>query len=436
MKKVILGLGSNQGHRLDYLRKAIGKLRSIAPLKIQIIKISPIYESYALLPPGAPANWDLKFLNLAVLCETTLDASELLREIKTIEGLLGRQKRERWAPREIDIDILDFGNISLKSESLTIPHPGLLDRPFALLPFSDLAPNWLLSGKPAQAHARRWRHSSLNQVEFETQRTGLYLTEIMGILNLTPDSFSDGGRFPDPSQALAQIEALSNAGATVIDIGAESTRPGAATITPDEEWQRLKPLLKLVPKERCYTLSIDTRNAATAKKALDHGADWINDVTAGSDPEMIKVVAQSRANYVFMHSLSVPPIASEHLALEIDTIDQLKEWAEEKVQKFEKHGLSRDRLILDPGLGFGKTFSQNMELLRDASRLHDLGLPLLMGHSRKSYISKIAPGTAAADRDLETAVFSHALDLQTVNYLRVHQVEMTHRVLRAGSWLK
>lgn len=190
---VILGMGSNWGDRLSFLRRAIQELKS-ARDQIQIASISPLYESPALLQPGAPSHWNLPYLNLAVRCTTPLPPHELLHFLKQLEAKIGRENRGRWAPREIDIDILAWDSLELASQELTIPHPGLYERPFAYLPFSDLAPDWEFPRSRSSAEKRISRLPVLSS----TERSKTALTEVMGIINVTPDSFSDGGRHQAP----------------------------------------------------------------------------------------------------------------------------------------------------------------------------------------------------------------------------------------------
>lgn len=435
--QVVLGLGSNCGDRLTYLRQAILFISST----LKILSISPLYESDALLPEGAPQAWDQPFFNLCILCETTLSPHELLQKVKAIETRVGRQARGRWAPREVDIDLLSYGDLYLKEETLALPHPRLFERPFALLPLADLTPEWI---DPTPSHGKKipvaeqvapWRYLPPEQVPFQTQRSLSFLPELVGILNITPDSFSDGGRFNKPETALRQAQLLVNHGARILDIGAESTRPQASPITPREEWERLEPILNALltlqsPDQTPLRMSLDTRHFETASKALKKGGiSWINDVSGLSDPKLQKLLAQSDVDVVFMHSLSVPPRPGEFLAGHEDPLSQLLRWGNQRIEELVNAGISRERLIFDPGLGFGKTVAQSWEILRGMNRLHDLGVRLFVGHSRKSFLSRVT-ASPSAQRDLETITASLSLARAGVHYLRVHDVESHQRCLK------
>jgi 2-amino-4-hydroxy-6-hydroxymethyldihydropteridine diphosphokinase/dihydropteroate synthase len=442
MKTVVLGLGSNCGNRSFFLRDAIHRLRStrVSP-DLQVIAISPIYESDALLPEGAPSDWNRSFLNLSLICKTNLNPIELLRHVKTIEGQVGRKYRGRWAPREIDIDILAVESEVIQSEEFTLPHFSLPERPFAMLPFADLWPNWRfpqpgpLQNKTLSETVLRWRTQKRTDVPFRTHRTQVFLPQLMGILNLTPDSFSDGGQFNQTDSAAQRIQEMQASGISVLDLGAESTRPGAKQIDSAEEWSRLEPVLDtlnsyLGSEESELIISIDTRHPETARKAITRGVHWINDVTGFSDPEMRKVVSEANVDLVIMHSLGIPPNRDTVLPLDQDPVSVLTKWAEERIQQLEKSGISRDRMILDPGIGFGKTIEQTWEILRRIREFHQLGVRLLVGHSRKSFMTSLT-NLPASERDIETLTLSLQLAESGVDYIRIHHTEMHNRSLKA-----
>ena len=245
---IILGLGSNVGDRLTVLRQAVSAINAITNLRI--LQISPLYLSDALLPDNAPTDWDQPYINLALRCETTLAPLELLDQLKNIEWSIGRKpEKRRWGPRVLDIDILIFDHEIIQSERLTIPHSSLLERPFALWPLSDLFPDWVY---PLEGPMHGLRAAELVE-KFGSRFTGLaplhtwQLSQqingprLVGILNVTPDSFSDGASYSTTEKALEQALSLVECGAEVLDIGAESTAPRATPIDPKTEWQRLEP---------------------------------------------------------------------------------------------------------------------------------------------------------------------------------------------------
>lgn len=262
-------------------------------------------------------------------------------------------------------------------------------------------------------------------------------TAIVGILNVTPDSFSDGGKYHAAASALEYAEQMMEAGAHVIDVGAESTRPGAVPLTADEEWQRLAPILPaLVDAARgTHTkISVDTRHAPTAEKALERGVDWINDVGGLRDAAMLNALAGSSAPIVFMHALTLPADPNVVVDEKQDIIAALKEFVADTLERAEKHGIRKDRLIFDPGIGFSKTAMQSLEILRRVGELQALGVKLLIGHSRKSFLSLVTRAPAAERDALTLAVSAYLLE-KRVDYLRVHDVTRHMELLTLHSLL-
>lgn len=261
-------------------------------------------------------------------------------------------------------------------------------------------------------------------------------TRIVGIVNLTPDSFSDGGKYMGTDAAIAHMEQLVAQGADVLDIGAESTRPGARRLDPAEEWERLQPVLAVAKSRFALTpVSVDTRNAATAARAIDAGADWINDVNGGRDPQMLAVLGKASCKYVVMHSLSVPADPQVVLPEGVDATTTVRSWAEQRMQELYDAGIAPKRVILDPGIGFGKTAEQSWNILRGIPGLMDLPAPLLVGHSRKSFFKTVTERDAA-ERDMETHMVSAWLTRHRIPYLRVHDVVGTKRAIAVGMHLR
>jgi dihydropteroate synthase len=248
------------------------------------------------------------------------------------------------------------------------------------------------------------------------------MTKIVGIINVTPDSFSDGGAYFDADFALQAITKFIEEGADVIDIGAESTRPGATLITQAEEWQRLEPVLKLLSqfKDSGILFSVDTRHAETARRALALGIHWINDVTGFSDLPMIAAVKSSDCKLVVMHSLGVP--ADKKVIMgEADVVPALLQWGNARVDALVASGINKARIIFDPGIGFGKSSVQSLAILRDISQFKALDVPILIGHSRKSFLTEMGI-QKMEERDDATLAVSQYLAQHKVDYLRVHTV--------------
>ena len=244
----------------------------------------------------------------------------------------------------------------------------------------------------------------------------------MGILNITPDSFFDGGRYLDPDAAGAQALRLVEEGADILDLGAESTRPGALPVTSPEELKRLLPVLARVRKEVQVPISIDTVRPEVARECLEAGADIINDVSGlkRSGTDMAKVVKKFGAGLVLMHSRGTPETMQSMTRYEdvaIDVMDELRE----SVRIAADAGIERERIVVDPGLGFSKTPEQNLEILKKIGIFRELGFPVLAGPSRKSFIGKVT-GREAKDRMLGTAACVAACVKEGVQILRVHDV--------------
>lgn len=252
---------------------------------------------------------------------------------------------------------------------------------------------------------------------------------IMGILNTTPDSFSDGGRHFSFETAVAQAEAMIAAGADIIDIGGESTRPYADTVSSEEESRRVIPVIREIRRHHDTLISIDTTKAVVAEEGLAAGADIINDISAlGKDPEMLTLVKRTTVPVILMHMQGTP----ETMQIDPhynDVVEEIREFFQERVAFLEENGVERNRLIIDPGIGFGKTRQHNLSLIKHLDRFATLGLPVLLGHSRKRFLGDLT-GLDAGERDLPTAVVSALAADKKVAILRVHDVAATRQALQ------
>jgi 2-amino-4-hydroxy-6-hydroxymethyldihydropteridine diphosphokinase/dihydropteroate synthase len=408
---VYLGLGSNLGDRRANLSRA---LASLAGGGTEVLRVSPVVESPAMLADGAPPEWNVPFLNCVAECRTTEAPDALLDRLKRIERELGRVDRGRWAPREIDVDILLWGAETLATERLRVPHPGLTERAFVLTPLAWLEPLLTIPGKGAKT-VLEW-----------SREPGKHIPLWMGIVNVTPDSVSDGGKLKDWPAVEAHAAALHAAGAELVDVGAESTRPGATPLSADDEWARLEPVLgPLVDKYAGSLLrprlSIDTYHAATARRALALGADVINDVSGLSSHDMVQLAAENPGrDFVAMHNVGVPADPSRTIPAGDDPVVAVERWLEQRLHEWQGAGLDLARVVFDPGVGFGKNPLQSLELIRGVARFERYGLRVLVGHSRKSFMHKIAG--EKTDRDLFTIGVSLELCARSVEVLRVHDV--------------
>lgn len=443
---IILGLGSNLGDRLANLRHAIDALKKLRGLTVQ--QISPIYTSDALLPDNAPTDWDMAYLNLALRCETTLEPLALLKELKQIEFAIGRKpEAEHWGPRIIDIDILAWDERIIQNPELTVPHISLQERPFALWPLADIFPLWKFPfeganhGKTAAEMVEPWGSRFSGKAPFHTRQIyqRIETPKLVGIINVTPDSFSDGNQFITDESVLKQAAFLTYSGAEIIDIGAESTAPKAIPIDAVTEWKRLEPVLlalKQTKKDFVVTpkISVDTRHVDVAAKALQLGVDWINDVSGLDDPAMRELIAHSKADCVVMHHLSIPERRDNILPRDKNPVATVYAWGEQRLNELEQQGIARERIIFDPGIGFGKVAEQSFMLLQQVEVFAKLGVRILIGHSRKTFLSLLT-GMPSAERDIETMAMALYLAKQPVDYLRVHNVEMCARGLKVMSAL-
>ena len=247
----------------------------------------------------------------------------------------------------------------------------------------------------------------------------------MGVVNITPDSFSDGGRYLDPAAAIAHARRLMEEGADLIDLGAESSRPGAAaTVSEEEELQRLLPVLRDL---RDLPLSVDTVKPEVMRVALAEGAAMINDINALQAPGALAAVAASEAAVCLMHMQGSPGTMQQHPAY-ADVVAEVKAFLQERVDSVCAAGIARERIVVDPGFGFGKTLDHNLELLRQLRRFAELGVPVLAGWSRKSSLGQIT-GRPAGER-LAASIAAALIAAQNrAAILRVHDVAQTRDAL-------
>jgi dihydropteroate synthase len=258
-------------------------------------------------------------------------------------------------------------------------------------------------------------------------------TVIMGILNVTPDSFYDGGRRMEPAKAIADGVALVEAGADVIDIGGESTRPGARPVSSKEELERVLPVLQGLRREVDVPISIDTYKAPIARAALDAGADIVNDISAlRFDSQMVSLVAAEKVPVVLMHMQGAPQTMQMEPRYD-DVVREVKSFLLDRLQQAVNLGIEPEKVILDPGIGFGKTLDHNLTLLRSLADLAAIGQPLLVGASRKAFIGRIL--AVDPDKRLEGSLAAAvAAVLAGANIVRVHDVKETrHAILIADA---
>ena len=246
----------------------------------------------------------------------------------------------------------------------------------------------------------------------------------MGILNVTPDSFSDGGQFFDTDRAIEHGMDLVREGASVIDIGGESTRPGAPMVEEGEELRRVIPVIEALAEKVPVPISIDTQKPGVARAALQAGAEIVNDIAANRpDQEMWRIVADYSAGYILMHMQGTPQ--TMHLAPKYaDVVNEVSEFFADRLKQVERCGVKSEQVLLDPGIGFGKTTKNNLELLAGLKRFRVHGRPLLLGVSRKSFIGKLV-GSEVQERGPGSLACATWAVLNGVQFIRTHEVAAT-----------
>lgn len=448
-QEVVIALGSNVGNRVGNFNEALQLMKKSG---MHITRHGCLYETEPVYVTDQPL-----FLNSAVRGITKLGPHELLRVLKKIEKDMGRTDGIRYGPRPIDLDILFYGKFRVNSEILTIPHERIWERPFVMAPLMDVMGSAMESDTVASWHS----FSKLSGGLFESWEklggesligknglkrvlpTGNVLwdwslkTSMMGILNLTPDSFSDGGKFQSVEAAVSQVRLMILEGADIIDIGAQSTRPMASRLSAQEELDRLIPVLDAVlkmPEVEGKLLSVDTFHSEVASEAIGKGAHIVNDVSAGQlDPNMLDVVAGLKVPYVAMHMRGNPSTMQNSENLQYDNVcEQVASELYLRVRDAELSGIPAWRIIIDPGIGFSKNTEHNLDILMGLPNIRmelagkSLALshaPMLIGPSRKRFLGDICARPAAAERDPATIAAVTAGVLGGANIVRAHNVK-------------
>ncbi len=253
----------------------------------------------------------------------------------------------------------------------------------------------------------------------------------MGVINVTPDSFSDGGRYFEAGRAVERGFELADQGADIIDVGGESTRPGSLPVPEDEELRRVVPVIETLRRRTEALLSVDTTKSAVARAALDAGADIVNDTSAlRTDPDMAGVVARSGAGLVLMHMKGTPLTMQQDPRYD-DVLAEIRSFLAERLRTAESLGIARERIVVDPGIGFGKTYEDNLLLLRRQELFGELERPLLLGFSRKAFLGRILhlPPGERLEGTIAAAVVSV---VRGAHILRVHDVAEVARAVRTA----
>ncbi|MCK6262405.1 dihydropteroate synthase [Vibrio sp. ZSDE26] len=266
------------------------------------------------------------------------------------------------------------------------------------------------------------------KITANNKQLDLSTPQVMGILNVTPDSFSDGGQFSSLDRALAQAKKMIEAGVSIIDIGGESTRPGAPEVTLSDELERVIPIIKAIREKHDVWISIDTSKAIVMEKAIEAGADIINDVRALQEPGALEVAAKAQVPICLMH-MQGQPRTMQHKPNYNDIIEDISAFLTERVDACKAVGIDSSQLILDPGFGFGKTLEHNYHLLAHLEKFHQLGLPILAGMSRKSMIFKLLD-KKPAECMVASVTCATIAALKGAQIIRVHDVDETLEAMK------
>ncbi|CAH9131038.1 unnamed protein product [Cuscuta epithymum] len=439
--EVVIALGSNMGDRLHNFDEALDRMRKSG---IKITRHGCLYET----PPAYVTNQP-QFLNSAIRALTKLKPFELLQVLKKIEKDIGRTDGIRYGPRPIDLDILFYGKFKIHSESLVIPHERIWERPFVVGPLIDLLGSDIENDTVACWHSfcdlglfELWEKLDGKDDMKRVLPVGDRLwdwsskTSVMGILNLTPDSFSDGGKYFSVDSAVTQARAMLVEGADILDLGAQSTRPMASKISPEEELGRLMPVVEAVkkmPETEGKLISVDTFYSQVALEAISNGVHIVNDISGGRmDSNMHSVVAGLRVPYIALHMRGCPSTMQNAENLQYDDVcKEVGHELYERVRDAELAGIPAWRVIVDPGIGFSKNTKQNLDLLagfgsvrtemgkRSLAASHS---PLLAGPSRKRFLGEVCDRQVAFERDSATVAAVSAAVLNGANIVRVHNV--------------
>ncbi|KKZ63796.1 dihydropteroate synthase [[Emmonsia] crescens] len=455
--RAFIALGSNIGDRIAMIEQAC---REMEARDIRIIRTSSLFETAPMYVTDQEP-----FVNGVCEIETTMGPTTLLNTLQSIEIDMGRRKIIDKGPRTIDLDILLYNHLTFSDPRLDIPHKLMLEREFVLRPLCQLIPK---ESPPLSNKARSYQ-SYLDSLPPSTPSPAAVTplsahlpplnpsdpkrtTHLMAILNVTPDSFSDGGQHsPTNLAALTEtIHTFIRSGATIIDVGGESTRPDCAPVTEKEELSRVIPAIRLIrslPAANKIAISIDTYRAAVAEAAVNAGADIINDVSAGSmDPNMLATMAKLQKTVILMHMRGTPQTMTKltdysayshghNNGNSSGVVNGVANELIERVGAAENAGVRRWRIILDPGIGFAKTQAQNLELLRS---MHCLKgefetlsyFPWLVGTSRKGFVGRITGVTKPDERVWGTAAAVTAAIGGGADVVRVHDMKEMSQVVR------
>jgi dihydropteroate synthase/2-amino-4-hydroxy-6-hydroxymethyldihydropteridine diphosphokinase len=422
---IIIALGGNlpsrEGAHRETLRRALPFLEA-AGLKI-------IARSSIWLTEPVPRSNDPWYANQVIAVATSLSPDAVLAALHKVEARFERERSVRDAPRTLDLDLIAYDDAIIDTEHLIVPHPRMHLRAFVLAPLLEIAPEFRhpISGDTVQtmlAHSDRTGICRLRDVPM-----------IMGVVNVTPDSFSDATPLIQNDLAIAHALELMNQGADILDIGGESTRPGASPVSPAEEQRRIMPVLEAITAiaaARGRLVSVDTRHASTMAAAVKAGATMINDVSALGDPMSAGLLAEAKVPVVLMHMQGDPQTMQVNPAYG-DVVSEVAQFLDAACTRAIAAGIAPQQLWVDPGIGFGKTLAHNIALLNATHRFGANGRKTLIGASRKGFIARIDRDGAASERLGGSIAAALAAAARGATAIRVHDVEQTRQALAVWS---
>ncbi|KAK8794685.1 hypothetical protein WA158_001666 [Blastocystis sp. Blastoise] len=432
--RAFLALGSNVGNRYQYILDAFEKIKSFS----RIVHTAQIYETMPMLVTDQP-----KFLNTVCEIETSLSPLELLSKCKQVEKELDRKKTIRYGPREIDVDIVFYGSEKVRinpedeGSSLVIPHPLCHQRMFVLKPMCDINKHFIhpVLHKEVQELLESLPVEDIYPISCLDRKNVHHWgkkTLVMGILNVTPDSFSDGGKYNTIQNAINHAKEMIEAGVDIIDIGGESTRPGSDRISETEEINRVIPVIQQIKTFSDLPISVDTTRAVVAKAAIDAGAHIVNDISGGvMDNNMFKTVAELQCPYILMHMRGTPSTMNDFCNYK-DVTFEVADFCNKQIEKAQEAGIYKFNIITDPGLGFAKNTEQNLMLLKELPRFLNLtdNLPTLIGPSRKRFVGAVTNVKEASERVNGTIGTCCSAAMNKADIVRVHDVKAVKQAIQ------
>lgn len=451
-----IAIGTNLGQRARNICEAIDKISEISNVR----RISFLYETPAAYVTDQPA-----FLNCAIAVDTSLSAQEMLTQLKRIEEEMGRKPSFRFGPRLIDLDIIAMGQTTVDLPDLIVPHTSMHERAFVLVPLLDICPSkWVhpKRGITLSDMVEKLPNKDILDVRRvvpvpmkDGTETCMLVderapTRLFGVLNVTPDSFSDGGQYVDPNVAKkAALEMMSADATVIVDIGGESTKPDSAPVSVDEELSRVGPVISTISdylkQEKLQgrrLMSIDTNKVEIARKACELGCNILNDVYATSrfysdrkaQGDMIELVKEAKVPWIMMHCRGKAETMNQCSQFdEGRVVEQIAEEMLPAIKDAISGGVMPWQIVVDPGVGFSKRGEQNVEICRHLSEFKSLvgGFPLLVGVSRKRFLGSIL-GREKEDPktrdDAGNALVPLFID-SGVSFIRVHNVASTRDVV-------